>query len=101
MDKDRPKNVNQSESFEIREFIGCDSQYNIVIASMILTIICSLFIMSTIHLNVYAKVYGSGNCGNNLTYTLSGDNEDNQTLTISGTGEMWDFYHGIANHIMQ
>ena len=34
----------------------------------------------------------SGTCGDNLTWTL----DDTGTLTISGTGDMWDFYYADA-----
>jgi hypothetical protein len=47
-------------------------------------------------ITTYAKEYMSGKCGNNLTYTVTGDNKDNLTLTISGTGDMWDYYNGSS-----
>ena len=43
----------------------------------------------------YAKEVASGTCGNNLTWKLTGA-EGNMTLTISGSGEMEDFYPGHA-----
>ncbi len=45
-------------------------------------------------IDAYAYEYKSGKCGNNLTYTITGDNERNLTLTISGTGPMWDYGEG-------
>jgi len=36
---------------------------------------------------VSAEIIGSGECGENLTWTL----DDSGTLTISGEGEMWDY----------
>lgn len=37
----------------------------------------------------------TGQCGNNATWTVSWDSEDtwNQTLTISGSGAIWDYPH--------
>ncbi len=51
-----------------------------------------LYISLTLLLIVYPKIkvhasLESGQCGDNLTYTKTEDG----TLTISGTGEMWDF----------
>jgi hypothetical protein len=37
-----------------------------------------------------AAIVADGTCGDNLTWTL----DSNGTLTISGTGEMWDFEKG-------
>ncbi|MDO4815771.1 MAG: leucine-rich repeat domain-containing protein, partial [Bacillota bacterium] len=48
-----------------------------------LIMICTLLPMSAFA----ATVVRSGKCGNNLTWTL--DTKD--TLTISGTGEMYDY----------
>ena len=41
------------------------------------------------------KVTRTGQCGNNATWTVSWDSEDswNQTLTISGSGAIWDYPH--------
>ena len=39
--------------------------------------------------SVPAATAGSGKCGDNLTWTLTEDG----TLTISGTGEMYEYYH--------
>ncbi|MCD8207005.1 MAG: leucine-rich repeat protein [Bacteroidales bacterium] len=36
-------------------------------------------------------VVDSGTCGDDLTWTLTGTEEAGYTLTISGTGDMWDF----------
>ncbi len=33
----------------------------------------------------------SGKCGDDLTYTLTGDETSGYTLTISGTGDMYDY----------
>lgn len=37
-------------------------------------------------------VVESGKCGDNLTYTITGDDVNGYTLTISGTGKMYDYY---------
>lgn len=36
-------------------------------------------------------VVESGKCGDNLTYTITGDETNGYTLTISGTGDMYDY----------
>lgn len=38
-----------------------------------------------------SDVVDTGKCGNNLTYTITGDETNGYTLTISGTGEMYDY----------
>ena len=43
---------------------------------------------------VYADAEGvveSGKCGDDLTYTITGDETNGYTLTISGTGDMYDY----------
>ena len=37
-----------------------------------------------------SDVVETGKCGDNLTYTITGDETNGYTLTISGTGEMYD-----------
>lgn len=36
-------------------------------------------------------VVESGKCGDDLTYTITGDDANGYTLTISGTGDMYDY----------
>ena len=50
---------------------------------LVCCIVCSVFAMFPITTN--AETVTSGTCGDNLTWTL----DDNGTLTISGTGDMW------------
>ena len=49
------------------------------------TIILSILLLTVIPLSVHAET--NGTCGDNLTWTL----DDNGTLTISGTGDMWNY----------
>ena len=50
--------------------------------------IALLMILATfVILPCMAEAAESGKCGDDLTWTL----DDNGTLVISGTGEMWDF----------
>ncbi|MBQ1675381.1 MAG: leucine-rich repeat protein [Oscillospiraceae bacterium] len=42
----------------------------------------------------HAETVASGECGDNLTWTL----DDQGTLTISGTGKMWDWYINFYEH---
>ncbi len=57
-------------------------------------IICIAFVLSflpqTTMLASAAKIVRSGECGDNLTWTL----DDEGTLTISGTGDMWKWHDG-------
>lgn len=55
---------------------------------LILTSIMTILLFGTA-VSVKAQ---SGTCGPNLTYTL----DDNGTLTISGTGNMRDYYNSTA-----
>lgn len=44
---------------------------------------------------VFADAEGvveTGKCGDDLTYTITGDGTNGYTLTISGTGKMYDYY---------
>ncbi|MCD8207007.1 MAG: leucine-rich repeat domain-containing protein, partial [Bacteroidales bacterium] len=41
-------------------------------------------------------VVDSGTCGDDLTWTLIGTEEEGYTLTISGTGDMWDYEGSYA-----
>ena len=41
-------------------------------------------------------VISSGTCGSNLTWVLTEKEKDNYTLTVSGSGEMNDYYSGNA-----
>ena len=41
-------------------------------------------------------VVESGKCGDNLTYTITGDDANGYTLTISGTGDMYDYNAGAS-----
>jgi len=63
------------------------------------------FVFDTDHFSLYIlsgydsgetpeNIVASGTCGENLTWTLS----DEGTLTISGTGEMADFYDGSGGY---
>lgn len=52
---------------------------------MIAVIMFSLFSI----VSVNAEIIGSGECGDNLTWSL----DDNGTLTISGTGELTGYYN--------
>ncbi len=69
-----------------------------LIHSLRLLIIISFMLILSAYskITVYAKEYKSGACGNNLTYTITGDNDENLTLSINGTGDMWDYYYGSA-----
>ncbi len=44
-------------------------------------------IMPSLAALIFAQTVDSGTCGDNLTWTL----DSNGTLTISGTGDMWDY----------
>ena len=48
---------------------------------------CIGLTLPALSLPVSAEIIGSGECGENLTWTL----DDSDTLTISGEGEMWDY----------
>ena len=50
-------------------------------------LLCVLLLASLLPVSAFADTTASGTCGDNLTWTLDGDG----TLTISGTGEMWDY----------
>ncbi|MGI5875020.1 MAG: S-layer homology domain-containing protein [Bacillota bacterium] len=50
----------------------------------------ALCLLLALNVGVGAAVIDSGACGDNLTWTL----DDNGTLTVSGTGAMWDFEEG-------
>ena len=50
--------------------------------------VCMLFALATPALA--AETIESGQCGNNLNWSLTSDG----TLTISGTGDMWDYEYG-------
>ncbi len=52
---------------------------------LFISVIISLFVILPI--TASAKVIDSGECGDNLTWTLDNDG----TLTIDGTGDMWDY----------
>ena len=49
-------------------------------------LLCVLLLASLLPVSAFADTTASGKCGDNLTWTLDGDG----TLTISGTGKMWD-----------
>ena len=49
-------------------------------------LLCVLLLASLLPVSAFADTTASGACGDNLTWTLDGDG----TLTISGTGKMWD-----------
>ena len=60
------------------------------ILSLILAMLMALTILP---LNIFAvTVIDSGTCGENLTWTLT----DDGTLTISGTGDMYDYSYSYA-----
>ena len=50
-------------------------------------LLCVLLLASLLPVSAMADATASGKCGDNLTWTLDGDG----TLTISGTGEMYDY----------
>ena len=54
-------------------------------------LICTALILSIIPTAVFAAGETSGQCGDNLTWSY---NTATATLTISGTGDMFDFYIG-------
>lgn len=56
------------------------------IAYAIIAVIAVFVLMSLTVISASAEVVDSGTCGENLTWTLDGG-----TLTISGTGEMYDY----------
>ena len=59
-------------------------------------IILSLVTILCVTTFAYAEtVTRTGKCGDNATWTVSWDSEDswNQTLTISGSGAIWDYPH--------
>lgn len=60
------------------------------ILSMALSLAMILTIIPWISLGTSAAdIIDSGKCGDNLTWMLDSEG----TLTISGEGEMWDFYY--------
>ena len=53
------------------------------------TLLCLCMLLTLLPVNALAaETVSSGSCGSNLTWELDSDG----TLTISGTGEMWDYY---------
>ena len=56
---------------------------------IILITICGLFLLM-MPLAGQAEIVDSGTCGDNLTWEITGD-EGDYTLTITGTGEMYNF----------
>ena len=56
--------------------------------SIILSICMLLSITAGLNLTAFADLPTSGSCGDNVTYTF---NKNTGTLTISGTGKMYDF----------
>lgn len=55
------------------------------------TLLCLCMLLTLLPVNALAaETLSSGSCGSNLTWELDSDG----TLTISGTGEMKDCYHG-------
>lgn len=50
-------------------------------------LLCVLLLASLLPVSAFADTTASGKCGNNLTWTL----DSNGTLTISGTGKMWNY----------
>ena len=50
-------------------------------------LLCVLLLASLLPVSAFADTTASGTCGYNLTWTL-----EDGTLTISGTGEMKDYY---------
>ena len=50
-------------------------------------LLCVLLLASLLPMSAIADTTASGTCGMNLTWTL----DSNGTLTISGTGKMWDY----------
>ena len=55
------------------------------------TLLCLCMLLTLLPVNALAaETVSSGSCGSNLTWELDSDG----TLTISGTGEMKDCYHG-------
>lgn len=51
------------------------------------TLLAALMLAVSIPISICAETVASGNCGNALIWTLDGSG----TLTISGTGEMWNW----------
>lgn len=51
-------------------------------------LICTAFILSIIPISVFAAGETSGQCGDNLTWSY---NTETATLTISGTGSMYNY----------
>ena len=50
-------------------------------------LLCVLLLASLLPVSAFADTTAGGTCGDNLTWTL----DSNGTLTISGTGKMWDY----------
>ena len=50
-------------------------------------LLCVLLLASLLPVSAFADTTAGGKCGDNLTWTLDGDG----TLTISGTGKMWNY----------
>ena len=50
-------------------------------------LLCVLLLASLLPVSAFADTTAGGTCGDNLTWTL----DSNGTLTISGTGEMYDY----------
>ncbi|MBR2411581.1 MAG: leucine-rich repeat protein [Clostridia bacterium] len=55
---------------------------------LLLTVVCVAVLFCVATVTASADVVASGNCGENITYTLDSDG----TLTISGTGHMPDYW---------
>lgn len=54
------------------------------------SLVLTLVMLVSMQISLPASAATAGVCGDNLAWTL----DDNGTLTISGTGDMWDFYSG-------
>lgn len=50
-------------------------------------LLCILLLASLLPVSAFADTTAGGTCGKYLTWTL----DSNGTLTISGTGKMWDY----------
>ena len=74
----------------IGEFTMKKSRYLLIaLLSMILAVILTTAALAEDH----GAVVDSGQCGDNLTWTLY----DDGLLEISGTGEMWEYFHTYPN----
>ena len=62
--------------------------------SLFIAFVMVLTLIPAATVTAHAETVASGECGDNLTWTL----DDQGTLTISGTGKMWDWYINFLDY---